>query len=215
MDTLAPVHANLARQTGRVIDDMIRSGKYKVLLDAIKGFRNGLVYGARIRFPHALVLNLVWSNAPYRVMARKIYEATKRHSLSLGCSGLIFSLLRAILRKLQGEARPWHAALAGFLIGALFWGDLSPVTVQMSMYILSRLLSGLFFILAQKYGVKLSSKAFRIYSGVLWMFVMPLFLYYGDAMQSSMRSSMKYIYEDNEKYSTWYDLLFVNSSTSF
>ncbi|RNF15180.1 putative peroxisomal membrane protein 4 [Trypanosoma cruzi] len=205
----------LTSEAARLIDDMIRSGKYKELLDAIKGFRNGFVYGARIRAPHALVLNLVWTNAPYRVMARKIYQVTKRHSMALGCTSLTFSLLRAFLRKLHGGPRNWHSALAGFLVGVIFWGEQNPVTVQMSMYMLSRILSALLFILAGKFGWKFSPGAFRIYSGVLWMIVMPLFLYYGDAMQPSMRSSMRYIYQDNEKYSSWYDLLCVNSDTSF
>ncbi|KEG12695.1 peroxisomal membrane protein 4 [Trypanosoma grayi] len=212
---LAAPHAGVAKQTECLINEMIRSGNYKALLNAVKGFRNGFVYGARIRAPHALVLNLVWSNAPYRVMARRIYEATKRHSLSLGATGCVISLVRSLLSWLQGGPQVWHSALAGFLVGVLFWGESNPVTVQMSMYILSRILSAMLFILAGKYGWKLPAGAFRVYSGVLWMIVMPLFFYYGDAMQVSMRNSMKYIYQDNEKYTSWYDLLCVNSSTSF
>ncbi|RNF27168.1 peroxisomal membrane protein 4 [Trypanosoma conorhini] len=204
----------LPKEAALLIDDMIRSGKYKVLLDAIKGFRNGFVYGVRIRAPHALVLNVVWSHAPWRVKARRIYAATRKHSISLGLAGLTVSLVRSILRKLQGEPHMWHSALAGFIVGSVFWGEQSPVTVQMSMYILSRILSAMLFILAGKYGWKIPPNAFRFYSGVLWMIVMPLFLYHGEAVQPSMRTAMQYIYQDNEKYSSWYDLLWVNRDTS-
>lgn len=34
------------------------------LLAIIKGFRNGLVYGAKIRFPHALVMTFLFRNEP-------------------------------------------------------------------------------------------------------------------------------------------------------
>jgi peroxisomal membrane protein 4 len=36
------------------IDKFIAAGNYKDFLSIIKGFRNGLVYGVKIRFPHAL-----------------------------------------------------------------------------------------------------------------------------------------------------------------
>ena len=38
------------------INEIIKSGAYKDLLSILKGFRNGAVYGAKIRFPHALVI---------------------------------------------------------------------------------------------------------------------------------------------------------------
>lgn len=34
------------------------------LLTIIKGFRNGLVYGAKIRLPHALVMTFLFRNDP-------------------------------------------------------------------------------------------------------------------------------------------------------
>ncbi|KAH9577667.1 hypothetical protein LSM04_004690 [Trypanosoma melophagium] len=200
----------------RLVDEMIRSGRYALLLDAVKGFRNGFVYGARVRAPHALVLNLVWTSAPPAVVLRRVLTATRRHAVALGASGLTVSLLRGLLARLNG-GRPqmWHAALAGFVVGCLFWGEQTPVAVQMALYILSRILSAAVIILAEKYNIKLTPTAFRLCSGVLWMIVMPMFFYHGEALQPSMRSSMKYIYQDNEKYTSWYDLVCVNSATSF
>lgn len=34
------------------------------LLTIVKGFRNGLVYGAKIRLPHALVMTFLFRNEP-------------------------------------------------------------------------------------------------------------------------------------------------------
>ncbi|CBH13969.1 peroxisomal membrane protein 4, putative [Trypanosoma brucei gambiense DAL972] len=208
-----------AKKVTLLIDDMIRSGKYKILFDALKSFRNGFVYGARIRAPHALVLNLVWSSAPYSVIARRVFDATRQHALRLGATAFTFSLLRSLMALVEGRQRPWHSVVAGFIIGCLYWGEQGAVTVQMSMYILSRILSALFFILMERLAVTTSVHpppwAFRLYSGVLWMFVMPLFLYHREALQPTMRTSMQYIYEDCTRYSNWYNLLCFNSDTSF
>ncbi|KAG0082163.1 hypothetical protein BGZ92_011876, partial [Podila epicladia] len=40
--------------------DFILTPEYHDLLSIVKGFRNGLVYGAKIRFPHALVMTLLF-----------------------------------------------------------------------------------------------------------------------------------------------------------
>lgn len=42
------------------INTIIRDPRYQELLAIIKGARNGLVYGAKIRFPHALVMSLIF-----------------------------------------------------------------------------------------------------------------------------------------------------------
>jgi peroxisomal membrane protein 4 len=49
------------------MDDVIASGKYHDLLSVIKGSRNGFVYGAKIRFPHALVMTLLFKRSEYSV----------------------------------------------------------------------------------------------------------------------------------------------------
>jgi peroxisomal membrane protein 4 len=42
------------------MDRFLTSGQHHDLLAIIKGFRNGAVYGAKIRFPHALVMTLLF-----------------------------------------------------------------------------------------------------------------------------------------------------------
>jgi len=42
------------------IESFIKDPKYAEYLALVKGARNGLVYGARIRFPHALVMAILF-----------------------------------------------------------------------------------------------------------------------------------------------------------
>lgn len=36
------------------------------LMAIVKGFRNGLVYGAKVRFPHALVMTFLFQSGSYK-----------------------------------------------------------------------------------------------------------------------------------------------------
>ncbi|KAG8345448.1 putative Tim17 Tim22 Tim23 Pmp24 family [Trypanosoma vivax] len=205
---------------GDIINDLIRSGKYRVFFNALKAFRNGVVYGARTRAPHALIVNLVWSHAPWSVIIQRVFQASLEHALVLGLTGFTYTLLHSLLHVVQGNRKLWHSAVAGYIVGFLFCGRLSPVTAQINMYILSRIISAVFFVLVRRFdsltaGNPASGWAFRLYSGVLWMILMPLFLRYRDFMQSSMRNSLTYIFVDSEQYSSLYDLLCMNSDTSF
>lgn len=42
------------------IESFVKDPKYAEYLAIVKGARNGLVYGARIRFPHALVMAVLF-----------------------------------------------------------------------------------------------------------------------------------------------------------
>ena len=43
-----------------MIENIIHNPKYHDVLAIVKGFRNGAVYGAKVRFPHALVMTLIF-----------------------------------------------------------------------------------------------------------------------------------------------------------
>ncbi len=193
-----------------VINQMIKSGDYKLLLDAVKGFRNGFVYGVKVRAPHALVMTLLWSRGPPMQMATRIFNATKQHGLNLAKFAFIFKILYGILGKLFGGNPQWHAAILGALCGFLFWGDNSPVNVQVNMYLLSRITSGFLFLWMTKSGVNLPPIAFRLYASVMWACVMFLFYHHPTVLQTSLQSSMNYIYRESDKYSNVRDLIVYN-----
>ena len=198
-----------------VVDEMIRSGNYKLLLDAVKGLRNGIVYGCKVRAPHSLVMTLLWSRGPIPDMAMKIFRATKQHGMNLGKFAFVFKLGLGILQKLTGGPAQWHSVVLGALCGFLFWGDRSPVNTQVNMYLLSRISSGFLFLWMEKSGVQLGPRAFRAYAALMWACVMFLFYHHPETLQASLQSSMNYIYRESDKYSGVHDLLLVNSPKTF
>ncbi|KAG5502019.1 hypothetical protein JKF63_04296 [Porcisia hertigi] len=195
------------------INRMIASGNFDVFFTALKGFRNGVVYGARVRAPHALVLNLVWSKSPYSSMPAKILKVTRMHAFGLGYSAVTFAIVRGLLRRLQGATHMWHNALAGFMVGSIFWGDPSNgVHIQMMMYMLARIICAVYHLLVSKYGLSVPPVAYRLYMGCLWSLAIMFLMYSPDKLQSSMMQSLEYIFKDSGRFSSWYDLLVVNSA---
>lgn len=198
-----------------MIDRMIKSGDFDILFTALKGFRNGVVYGARVRAPHALVLNLVWSKAPYRTIPAKIFSVTKAHAIGLGFSSVIFAVVRGALRALQGREALWHTTLAGFLLGAVCWGDVgSAVHMQMMMYMLSRIVCAWYHLVVSRFSLRVPSYAFRAYMGALYAITLTLLAVRPETLQSSMRHSLAYIFTDSSKFSSWYDVFVVNTADS-
>ncbi len=205
------VRIDLQKMSSDVVAEMIKSGNYKLLLDVIKGFRNGFVYGCKVRAPHALVMTLLFNRGTLKEMWDRIYRATKTHGMNLGKTAFTFKLLHGLLAKLLGGRQPWHSAVAGFVCGYLFWGDQNPVNVQVNMYLLSRIISALLFVLISSNSVQLPANSFRLYAAVMWSIVMWLFFNHSGSMQNSLAGSMKYIYVESDQYSGLRDLLLVNN----
>jgi peroxisomal membrane protein 4 len=42
------------------LEEIVVDPKYHDLLSIVKGFRSGVVYGAKVRFPHALVMTILF-----------------------------------------------------------------------------------------------------------------------------------------------------------
>lgn len=52
----------MSEGTIEAINKIILDPKYHTILSIIKGTRNGIVYGAKIRFPHALVMTFLFQS---------------------------------------------------------------------------------------------------------------------------------------------------------
>jgi peroxisomal membrane protein 4 len=50
------------------MEALLKNPAYHDLLSIIKGFRNGAVYGAKIRFPHALVMTFLFRDGRYHLI---------------------------------------------------------------------------------------------------------------------------------------------------
>ena len=109
-------------------------------LAVIKGIRNGLVYGAKIRFPHALVMTFLFREGDVVSKLYWILQATKQHALNLGKFVGIFKLIMLLLHKYspsallkqQGEAKSvdWRPFVAGVVGGYVVFGKNDPINNQ-------------------------------------------------------------------------------------
>uniref|UniRef100_A0A1I8F965 Peroxisomal membrane protein 4 n=1 Tax=Macrostomum lignano TaxID=282301 RepID=A0A1I8F965_9PLAT len=86
--------------------------QYSFAAELIKGIRNGIVYGCKIRFPHAVVMTFLFKSGP----------------LSDKLSNIVCSVGKAFL--------------AAFLAGYLVFGQSNKVNEQINLYLLSRILYG-------------------------------------------------------------------------
>lgn len=212
--TTKRARGNTNKKMSELVTKMIQSGDYKILFDSVKAFRNGFVYGVKVRAPHTLVMTVLWSRPTFRQLIEKIVKASKQHGLNLGKTAFVFRLVHYILTRLIGSESPYAplcSLLAGGVSGALFWGEQNPINVQVSMYLLSRVLSGLLFAAANKYHAAFPKQAFRAFAGLMWGLVMMLYMHHPETLQTSLQSSMGYIYRESQTYSGLYDLLLVNS----
>ncbi|KAG0065065.1 hypothetical protein BGZ89_008629, partial [Linnemannia elongata] len=94
----------------------ILTPEYHDLLSIVKGFRNGLVYGAKIRFPHALVMTLLFRRS--------------KHAKNLAFFATIYKTLLIVQRRMHGKERPMDSFLAGLVGGYMVFGENNNVNQQ-------------------------------------------------------------------------------------
>lgn len=221
--------SKLARFIREVVDTMIRCGKYHLLFVLIKSLRQGIVYGTKIRAPHATVLELVWGSGPLRKIPGKVLRVTATHAASLGLSAFIFSIVTRLLGALRGQrlhswnstslanqnasSRVWgHYTIAGFLIGYLAWGKMSnKVHQQMLIYVVSRLLVALFQIVSQRRHFTATPQHYRLFSGTMWAILMTILCTSPGSLQVNMRRSLEYVFLQSDRFSCFHDLIIRHS----
>lgn len=186
--------------------------KYHDLLSIVKGFRNGAVYGAKVRFPHALVMTYLFKEGSHREKWRGILKATFRHSKNLSFFVAIYKSLLLLQRKLHGgkesSADPFFAGLIG---GYVIFGDDNPINQQIVLYLFSRVAMGLVKYSADN-GIipQPKFKSFPIFAALVWGAVMWLFRNNKKSLQPSLQASMQYLYNDSESWSSLRTLLWHN-----
>ena len=172
------------------------------LLSVVRGFRQGVVYGAKIRFPHALVMTAIFRTGSLEDKAHDVLSATLTHARSLGCYVALYKLTSCLLRHLTRSAsQPLIPLIAGFVSGAAMFGSSTPITTQINMYVMSRVIFGLLR-LAVKKGVMVeweSGRGYAVYAGLIWAAVMLLFETQPSVLQKSLARSMEYLYHDSDK----------------
>ncbi|ORX35639.1 peroxisomal membrane protein 4 [Kockovaella imperatae] len=199
------------------------------LLAILKGARNGLVYGVKIRFPHALVMTLLFSNKSWPAKIRNIFTATRTHALNLAKFVTIYKVLLLLQKKFNGgKERNLDTFIAGGLGGWWVFGERTAINEQIVLYVMSRVFLSFLPRLYKTTSTPPSYPTqplyplpsltspegnprpippaplpFALVSALSWAGVMYMFRHRGERLQPGMSNSMRYLYHDSE---AWYDL---------
>jgi len=182
----------------------------------LKGARNGLVYGVKIRFPHALLMSILFGRGSWVDRSKVIYKATRHHALNLASFVTLYKTLLLVQRKFnRGKEATSHTFLAGLLGGYIVFGDRNAINEQIVLYVCSRVVAS-FIPRARSRSpdpsrpvntvqkpIPPDARLFSMFAALSWGAVMWLFAHRGQTLQPGLHSSMRYLYRDSE---VWTDL---------
>jgi peroxisomal membrane protein 4 len=89
------------------------------LSSAIRGARNGLYYGAKIRCLHALVMTFLFKKGSLKEKMANILQLTWEHARNLGVFVFFYKLAVCVQNRLVGSPLKVHSLTAGALVGYL------------------------------------------------------------------------------------------------
>ena len=197
--------------TADAVNRLLLSGKYHTILSIVKGFRNGAVYGAKVRLPHSLVMTLLFKRGSLKEMSKGILEATFTHSKNLALFVFLYKSLTSLMSWLQSEKIELHSFVAAFVGGYIVFGRYNKVNEQINLYLLSRIIYGLAKLGVKKgYIPKPEHDTFPWFAAGVWGIVLWMFEHHTDTLQPSLKSSMTYLYNDSNKWNSFKNYLVYN-----
>lgn len=102
------------------------------------------MYGAKVRFPHALVMQILFGSGSVQDRARAIVTATWTHSRNLAIFALIYKSVVCLLRLVRSTKQSGNLddvlniAIAGAVGGFVVFGRENPINSQINMSVHSR-----------------------------------------------------------------------------
>lgn len=213
--------------------------KYHDALTLVKGVRNGIVYGSKVRFPHALVMIFLFRSGDLRTKAKLVLKATRMHARNLGLFALVYKSTMLLLRRTNGKEGRYDAFLAGLAGGYTVFGRTihSSVSQQIVIYVFARVVLAYAKLLVQPKGdakgghhhhgrsgggggweiisdpvlaAKVRDNGWTVFASVSWALVMYVFRWHPEVVQPSLRSSMHYIYEQSDHWDSLRTLIWHN-----
>jgi len=194
-------------------------------LAILKGARNGFVYGVKVRFPHALIMAILFGRGTWQDRLRIIFRTTKQHALNLAKFVSLYKTFLLIQKKANGgKERSADTFFAGLLGGYLVFGDRTAVNEQIVLYVVSRVVASFIPRSSSPYSPSTSptrsptvrpvppnARYFSLFAALSWGAVMWLFKNRGETIQPGMFSSMTYLYRDSETWDSLRTLLWQNT----
>ncbi len=176
------------------------------LISSLRGLRNGMYYGGKVRLVHSLVMTILFKEGSLKEKLLNIISLTYEHAKNLGLFVLIYKSLACTLRKLFKSKNISINFIAGVIGGYFMWRKKTPVNMQLMLYLLSRDLLAISTMLNEKYFSKFRV-GFPLTSMLVWGVVMFLFEYKPKSLQNSLTSSMDFIYKESDKFNNWRDFI--------
>jgi hypothetical protein len=210
---------NLIKSLERRLEPIILNPAYHDVLSLVKGMRSGIVYGSKIRFPHALVMVFLFRSGTFRQKCYLVFKATRTHARNLALYCLVYKIsMIALAKSNQGKIRSIDPFIGGLLGGyAVFGRSRSQVSQQIVIYVFVRVVLATAKLAVQSksatsvssYGEmskggwellgngelrdKVEEYAWPVFASVSWACVMWLWRWHPETVQGSMRSSMNYM----------------------
>jgi peroxisomal membrane protein 4 len=177
------------------------------IISSLKGLRNGIYYGGKIRFVHSLVMTILFRSGPLKEKIISILKLTWEHARNLGSFVFMYKSLVCILRNLFQSRSLTFNFIAGFFCSYFFLSrEASPVNMQIMLYLLSRNILAISNMISTNY--LNNYNGFTLTSMTVWGIVMFLFEYNSKKLQNSLASSMDFIYkESDKKYESFVDFI--------
>jgi len=199
------------------IHAILSNPQYHDYLAILKGARNGFVYGVKVRFPHALIMAILFGRGDWPTRLKSIFRATKLHATNLCKFVTIYKALLLLQRKLNGgKERTQDTFFAGLFGGYLVFGERNAINEQIVLYVCSRVVASFIPRARSPSGsaalktVPPDSRYFSLFAALSWGAVMWLFQHRGETIQPGMFNSMTYLYRDSEHWQNLRTLLWHN-----
>lgn len=202
----------------RALESVILNPKYADYLAVLKSARNGAVYGAKVRFSHALVMVFLFRNGTLREKLGHVFRATRTHATNLAKYATVYKLTMLALKHLgsePGKEGTFDTFFAGLLGGYLVFGrrskrgNISSVSKQIVIFVFARVVLSLALLSIQpQVGIvkssnlrnRISYNAWPAFAALSWGSVMWLFRWYPETIQTGLKSSMDYIYVQSDHW---------------
>lgn len=178
---------------------------------SIKGFSTGIAYGAKVRFTHSIVISMLFGKGNLQKRLKQIFKNTFEHSKNLGLYVFCYKTVLCLISKYFNKKSPINSAISGVVSSYFISSKETPVNSQINLYLFSRILMATTRLLYQDKIIPpmvfLAKNSFKILAVFCWASVMYLFEKDKGCLQSSLVSSMDYLYKDSEKWSQIIDFI--------
>ncbi|KAJ5899868.1 hypothetical protein N7495_004612 [Penicillium taxi] len=209
------------------LDALVLKPELAPLLSLFKGARNGIVYGSKVRFPHALVMILLFRSGTLPEKLKLVLKATRLHARNLATFSVVYKLSMIVLRNINptsaGKESRYDSFFAGLMGGYTVFGrQEGSISKQIVIYVFARVMLSLAKLAIQpgmnplsslidaETRTQINNNAWPVFASFTWAFVMYIFRWYPETLVSSLRSSMVYIYADSDHWDSFRTLFIHN-----